>query len=132
MSLINWKSSSSDKAGHSIQTVLLSDQPEFLLKLAEGIAKLHAAEGDSSPISPTLMEELVSKTKFAKEKHEEGMRYLRIANEIMMERDAILGTRLEDKYGEASLKFYLRCVKDILAQGKNDQVLAKWGFVIKK
>jgi hypothetical protein len=132
MGLLNWNNNSTEKTSHSSHTVLLPDQPEFLLKLGEGIVKQHDSKGTASPISSALAAEINFKVNYAKQKHNEGMKYLKIANEMLMERDAALGTRQGNSNEETSLKFYLQCAKDILALEQGDKTLAEWGFIVKK
>src|SRR5262245_19126325 len=69
----------------------LPDHPEMLMSMAERIVHIHVARGAESPVGEGMITALSVKLKTAREKHEEGMTYLKLASEAMKSRVVILG-----------------------------------------
>jgi hypothetical protein len=132
MAFMKWNSKSDDKKPDAGATrIVLPDSPELLMQLADKIMSMHATAGGQSPITPSIVSELGTQAKAARQKHEDGMRYLQMANNAFAERDQLLGTRQDIRSDVTPLKFYVNCVGDILARDPAGNPAA-WGFTQKK
>jgi hypothetical protein len=130
MSFLKMSTESQAVQKMEIQKPRFSDSPEMMIKLAETIIKEHTARGAESPISNTLIADLSFRLKAARELHDEGMKYLKVANDKLMERDAELGIRNGHSPSGTTIKFCLDCTFDILVRhlGENQKDLILWGF----
>jgi hypothetical protein len=127
MSFINWKSRRVDK---EFLAKNLSHSPDLMLKLSETIIKVHRSKGKESPLTGALAAELASKVAAIREKHDEGMKYMRLGREVLAQRDVLLGIRPGEKEGAPTLKYYLSCVFEILSPhlAQDKKSFAEWGF----
>jgi hypothetical protein len=107
-----------------------SESPEMMIKIAETIIREHTSRGAESPIGNTVIADLSFRLRAARELHDEGMKYLKIANDKLMERDAELGIRNSQSPTGTTIKFCLDCTLDILVRhlGENQKDLILWGF----
>jgi hypothetical protein len=130
MKILNWGSNQHsgerDKSG-----VVIPDKAELLLALAEKIIAAHNARGTNSPLKGALAVQLMVKKDSAREKHDEAMKYLKIATAALDERDAILGINRTHQDSSPSLKFYVQCAADILTISPEATSLAEWGLTSK-
>lgn len=105
----------------------LPNQPEMMMSLAERIVYTHVTKGIDSPVTERLAAEISFKLKLAREKHEEAMKYMKLASDALRDRDFILGNASQISPDNTSLKYYMQCVRDIVSEG-DERTLGEWGF----
>jgi hypothetical protein len=129
MSIFN-KPTVNENAGMIRSSNGISESPEVLIRVAETIIKEHLAHGVESPLSEAIVAELSFKVKAVKDKHDQGMKYLKIANDLLIERDVELGTRTGMVSDGTTLKFYINCAAEILNRhlDGNQRSLNEWGL----
>jgi hypothetical protein len=114
--------------GKSTTKVLVPESPELMMRLAETLMKKHASAGTASPVGEVLTTQIGVKFDLARERHEEGLTYLKKASVALEQRDTILGTRSSgNAAADVSLKFYLQCAAEVIAK-ENPELLKDFGF----
>jgi hypothetical protein len=100
----------------------IPEAPEELLKLAEKIIDVHIAEGINSPLRVGLVADLNFRLRHAQSKQEEMIKYKKLMESSLVERDNIMG--LKNSCGIPSLIFEVyKALND--CQGMH----SKWGFI---
>jgi hypothetical protein len=134
MNLLNWNTKQDPKLDLQVANPLPTDEADKLIRTAENVIRVHAAKGDASPISGSLIAELIFKTKAARQKHEEGLKYLKMARDCFDERDGVFGRAESAPVNIPSLKFYLSCTEEILRRtpGSSVKTLEEWGLQVGK
>src|SRR5687767_3054968 len=77
---------------NNLRQMMVSAQPEDLLQLALAIVEKHKQEGPNSVLKTNVIANLHYKTMMAKEKHDEAMKYARMMEDAMKERNCIIGS----------------------------------------
>jgi hypothetical protein len=132
MNFLNWNSRQDAKSDLQAATPTSPEEADRLIRMAETVIRVHATKGDASPISGSLIAELIFKAKVARQKHEEGLRLLKMARECFDERDGIFGKDETAPINIPSLKFYLSCTEEILRRtpGNSVKTLEEWGLQV--
>jgi hypothetical protein len=133
MNLLNWNTKQDPKSELQVAHPVSPDEADKLIRMAETVIRVHSSKGDASPISGSLIAELIFKSKEARQKHEEGLRYLKMARDCFDERDGIFGKSDQAEINIPSLKFYLSCTAEILRRTDNSaKTLEEWGLQVGK
>ncbi|HWA36086.1 MAG TPA: hypothetical protein VG737_18220 [Cyclobacteriaceae bacterium] len=107
----------------------LPETYETLTTLADKVLKAHAVKGNNSPLGEILALQINVKLELARQRHDEALQSPLISDKMFAQRDAILGIRSDaDLEQGGTLKFYLQCAADILANDKN--ALKEFGFKV--
>ena len=103
---------------------------EQFIRLADAIIKRHQETGPGSPLKSSMVAEMSFKNNAIREKHEEGMRYLKIAFEAFYERDLLIGIAPEATENPKTLQSYIERVRQALADICEGQeaLWQEWGF----
>lgn len=105
---------------------------EQLIRLADTIIKRHQEAGPDSPLKGSLVAEMNFKNNAIREKHEEGLRYLKVALEAFYERDLLIGIAARDN--EDNNKNTLQSCIERVHQSLNniypgqEEMCRQWGF----
>ena len=107
-----------------------SQDVEAVMSLADKIISHHLQKGAISPLNGSIVADMSFKNSIAKQKHTEGLKYLRMAKEALAERDQLVGVPGGvGNQGEASITFYVKCVHEILINyGYRTKELSGMGF----
>jgi hypothetical protein len=101
---------------------------EAILQLAQQIVTCHLQNGAESPLKIHHVAEINAKASSAQLKHEEGLKFLRYAQEMFKERDNILGLH-RTEFTSHNILYHIQSVQDTLLNANLDEEeLAKWGF----
>jgi hypothetical protein len=76
--------------------------PEKIISIGEKIIQQHTSLGADSPLSNGAIADLNSRVSRAREKHEEGMKYKKLMEDALRDRDQYLGS--EEKGVMTTLK----------------------------
>ncbi len=71
----------------------IPESPEELLKLAEKIIDVHISEGINSPLRVGLVADLNFRLRHAQAKQEEVIKYKKLMDNSLIERDNIMGIK---------------------------------------
>ena len=100
---------------------------EDLITLAEKILTCHRQKGFESPLKVQLIADLSYKCAQAKIRHEEGMKYKRLMDEVFEERDQFLGLK-ESLAGVTSITNVISFLAEVLESTQCKEELVEWGF----
>jgi len=124
-----------DNLKHSIPCPLtqssIPTRPEELISLAEKIVACHQQKGSESPLKVQMIADLSYKCAQAKIRHEEGMKYKRLMEDALDERDQYLGLNTPLP-GAKSITSVVSFMAEILGSTQQEGELVKWGFQPKK
>lgn len=99
---------------------LLRADTETIILIGEKIVKQHTSLGSKSPVNNVVVADLNSRITNAKQKHEEAMKYKKLMEDSLRDRDHYLGTK------DKGVNFILMAISNIL---KEENVhLDEWGF----
>lgn len=103
---------------------------ERMMSLAETIVKRHQEIGPGSPVKSSLIAELSFRNNDIREKHKEGLRYLKIAFEAFYERDRLIGIASGEPSEIKTLEHYIDRVMEALMKvyDEDDDAWEEWGF----
>jgi hypothetical protein len=73
-----------------------------LIQIVEKIVQRHQTMGPSSPLNPGQIADLNYKIRYAKDKHEEGLKYRMLMQEAWAERDGFLNKSADDTHSLSS------------------------------
>lgn len=107
-------------------TYSLPEQAEGLIKLAEKIIEQHGNAGPQSPVKPYLIADLNSRVSPARARHEQGLRYARMAQDAFAERDELLG-KIPGRKSELDVRNLVEIVVKLVNEHYPESV-KKWGF----
>jgi hypothetical protein len=100
---------------------------EELIGLAETILSCHQKKGAESPLKVQMIADLNYKCAQAKLRHEEGMKYKRLMEDALDERDQYLGFNTPLP-GVTSITSVVSFMAEILESTQQKDELKKWGF----
>ncbi|MBT1685205.1 hypothetical protein [Dawidia soli] len=115
-----------DNTGSEVTTYTLPQQAEALIKLAEKIIEQHSNAGPQSPVKPHLIADLNSRISPARARHEQGLRYARMAEDAFAERDELLG-KIPGRKSELDVRNLVEIVVQLVKEHYPESV-HKWGF----
>jgi hypothetical protein len=96
-----------------------------LIQIVEKIVQRHQVMGPSSPLNPAQIADLNYKIRYAKDKHEEGLKYRLLMQAAWAERDGFLNKSADDAYPLSStIKNVCGMIIDIYKTDPKE--LAKW------
>jgi hypothetical protein len=106
-----------------------SQDIESVMSLADKIISHHLQKGAISPLKGSIVADMSFKNSIAKQKHAEGLKYLRMAKEALAERDQLIGIPGLGSQSEVSITFYIKCIHEILVNcGYGSKELSGLGF----
>lgn len=115
-----------DNTTNAATTYSLPEQAEALIKLAEKIIEQHGNAGPQSPVKPYLIADLNSRVSPARARHEQGLRYARMAQDAFAERDELLG-KIPGRKSELDVRNLVEIVVNLVKEQYPESV-KKWGF----
>jgi hypothetical protein len=115
-----------DNTSNAATTYTLPQQAEALIKLAEKIIEQHGNSGPQSPVKPHLIADLNSRVSPARARHEQGLRYARMAEDAFAERDELLG-KIPGRKSELDVRNLVEIVVELVKEHYPESV-HKWGF----
>ena len=104
---------------------------EDLISLAEKILACHQQKGPESPLKVQMIADLSYKCSQAKLRHTEGMKYKRLMEDALDERDQYLGFNTPLP-GVTSITSVVSLMAEILESKQQKEELTNWGFHPKK
>ncbi|HEY5824101.1 MAG TPA: hypothetical protein VIT44_07045 [Cyclobacteriaceae bacterium] len=116
---------------HPLTQLVIPTNAEDLISLAEKILACHQQKGSESPLKVQMIADLSYKCAQAKIKHEEGMKYKRLMDDVLTERDQFLGLK-ESLAGVTSITSVISFLAEILESTQCKEELSIWGFQHKK
>lgn len=107
----------------------LPQNAEEILQLALQIVDRHVNDGPNSPLSISHVAEINAKAAAAQRKHEEGMRFLKFAQEFFKERDHLLGIA-QAEGSPNNILYHIQSIYESLQELSrgSDDLLTHWGF----
>ncbi len=104
----------------SKKSEILAHDAESLISIAEKIIRHHSTLGPASPISTSVIASLSSRITSVKEKHHEGMKYKKLMEASLKERDYFLVN------GEKDVMSHLKSIYNTLKEQSIDT--DSWGL----
>lgn len=117
----------STKPSTPFTQLVIPDHAEDLIALAEKIIACHQQKGSESPLKVQMIADLSYKCAQAKTRHEEGMKYKRLMDDALNERDQYLGLR-ESLAGVTSITSVIAFLAEVLESTQCKEELGAWGF----
>ncbi len=114
-------------ATHPLTELIIPTNAEELILLAERILACHQQKGPESPLKVQTIADLNYKCAQAKLRHEEGMKYKRLMEDALDERDQYLGFNTPLP-GVTSITSVVSFMAEILESTQQKEELKKWGF----
>jgi len=116
---------------HPLTQLVIPTNAEDLISLAEKILVCHQQKGAESPLKVQMIADLSYKCAQAKMRHEEGMKYKRLMEDTLDERDQYLGFNTP-LAGVTSITSVVSLMAEILESTQQKEEISKWGFQSKK
>src|SRR4051812_24849753 len=108
---------------------VLPQHAEEILQLAHHLVAQHMQKGASSPLKINHVAEINAKACAAQCKHEEGMRFLKFAQQLFKERDELLGLT-QPEFTPQNILYHIQSVQETLLETpEGEDELTQWGFV---
>ena len=107
--------------------LVIPTQAVDLIVLAEKIIACHQQKGSESPLKVQMIADLSYKCAQAKIRHEEGMKYKRLMDDALNERDQYLGLR-GSLAGVTSITSVISFLAEALESTQCKEELLTWGF----
>lgn len=103
-----------------IKIDLLHADTDTVIVIGEKIVKQHTSLGSKSPVNNIVIADLNSRISNAKQKHEEAMKYKKLMEDALRDRDHYLGTK------DKGVNYILMAISNILKE--QNLHLDEWGF----
>ena len=116
---------------HPLTQLVIPSNAEELIVLAEKILTCHQLKGAESPLKVQMIADLSYKCAQAKIHHEERMKYKRLMDDALEERDQFLGLKTPLS-GTTSITSTISFLAEILETTQRKEELNEWGFQHKK
>jgi hypothetical protein len=116
---------------HLLTQLVIPSKAEDLITLAEKILNCHQKKGAGSPLKMQIIADLNYKCAQAKIKHEEGIKYQKLMDQALDERDQYLGLKASTA-GVTSITNVVSFLAEILETTQRKEELIEWGFQTKK
>jgi hypothetical protein len=111
----------------ALTQLVIPTNAEDLILLAEKILACHQQKGPVSPLKVQIIADLNYKCAQAKLRHDEGMKYKRLMEDALDERDQYLGFNTPLP-GVTSITSVVSFIAEILQSTQQKEELKKWGF----
>jgi hypothetical protein len=102
------------------RALTLPVDPEKIISIGEKIIQQHTGLGADSPLSNGAIADLNSRISRAREKHEEGMKYKKLMEDALRDRDQYLGSE------EKGVMTTLRSIHNTLKE--RNLKITDWGI----
>lgn len=114
-------------------SVLVSNNPEELMALADNILQKHYQDGAATKIPAALADPLQSQLTIARTEYTRRNELDRLKEKLIEERNLLLGKNsVRNSYMEGTVSYYLAAARDILLgmYRQNPKALGDWGYTV--
>ncbi len=112
---------------HPLTQLVIPTNAEELMALSEKILTCHQQKGAESPLKVQMIADLSYKCAQARIHHEEGMKYRKLMDHALEERDQFLGLKTPLP-GTTSITSTISFLAEILESTQRKEELSEWGF----